>query len=200
VIADGLTSSAVTGAGGAVNFRGYHDADNRSITRAINSYTPPASLYFSGTLSATIIDTDAVSFIAFTQAASSTASFANRVLNGDTFDGVAFGFKGNGTGMDLVIRYRGTAGSYVDTILVDNVATETAYTVAGKINWNVSGANDSLRILVNGIDSGTTLTGELGAGDSINTVGLAQTSYGTTDYVDVVTMDELRLWAFPGEL
>ncbi len=189
VTTGGVTSSPVNGAGGAVDFRGSTDAIDRYVTRAINSYTPSASLHFSGTLSATTLDTDAVSFITFTQAMS---NYGACVLNGNTFDGVAFGFKGNGTGMDLVIRYRGTAGSYVDTVLVNNVAPYQTYTVSGQINWNVSGINDSLLVKVNGTSFGPTLTGQLGTGSNINTVGLAQRNFGIITG-DKVTMDDLRL-------
>lgn len=198
VISGGLSSSAVSGAGGSVSFRGSTDTGDKAAVRQINAYTTPASLYFSGTLSADVIDTDARSFITYSQSDLSNLQLALHVMgnatnpDGYSFDGVAFGFKGDGAGgMDLVIRYRDTDSSYTDTLLVDNVTVDTAYTVAGRIDWNVSGSDDAFIVGVNGTYAGS-LTGSLGDGTTIGTVGLVQRLYGTA-LSDTVTMDELRL-------
>ncbi len=200
VTSSGLSSAGVTGVGGGVKFRGLVETNlgTRAAIRTIDAYTTPANLFFSGTLSANKVDDDALSFIAFTQPDITDDAVALHILGsagspgGYVFDGVAFGFKGDGSGgMDLVIRYRGADSIYVDTILVDNVAINTAYTVAGQINWNASG-NDSFIVGVNGTYFGS-LIGQLGTGANISQAVLTQRNYGFVNYNDGVIMDELQL-------
>ncbi len=199
VVSGGLSSPALPGAGGAVSFRGSADSLNRVAYRPITAYTVPATTYFNGTFRVSVLDDDALSFIAYSQNTSTIDQFALHVMgdastpHGYAFDGVAFGVKGNGAGgMDLVIRYRGADSIYVDTVLLAGITAGTAYNISGKIDWNTTGTGaDPLTVWVDGRIAAE-LTGSLGDGSNINTVGLVQRSYGA-GLSNTVSMDELRL-------
>lgn len=198
IVGSGLSSSAVTGSGGAVSMRAHANDNDRVATRRIDSYTMPSSLYFSGTLSISLLDDDALALMAFSQAKSTAGQFALNIMGnvnnplGYNFDGLAFGFKGDEDGgMDLVLRYRGADNVYTDSLLMAGITVDTAYTVAGAINWNPSGA-DEIIVGVNGEPIGT-FSGALDTiGDPIDTVGFMHRAFGS-GLSDTVTMDEIRL-------
>lgn len=200
----GLTSTSVQTSGGAVQFRGSADTTNRMNYRAIDSYESAPQTYFSGIMQTNLIDDDATSLIAFTSLGGDTRGTSILDNTGGFYNGVAFGFLGNGSGgMDLIVRYRTDTLAYVDFTLLSGISVNTPYTVMGRIDWNVNPENrDTLTIWVNPQSAtepagGVTLPSFLGDPTTINSVYLLQKSFGT-GLDDAVYMDELRLgtsWA-----
>lgn len=204
-VSTGLVSNSVASTGGAVEFRGANDNTNRMNYRQITGNTGPSSLYFTGSMSVSLIDDNAVSLLAFTSLGGDTRG--DNILNntGGFYDGLAFGFLGdNNGGMNLVVRYRDESLNYVDFTLLTGVSINTTYTVMGRIDWNTGmfGTRDPFTIWVNPQSltepvGGINLVGFLGDPSTINSVYLLQRSFGT-GLSDAVYFDEIRLgstWA-----
>lgn len=201
----GLASNSIITSGGSVEFRGANDTVNRMIYRQINGYTAPTDTYFSGILQTSLLDDNAVSLIAFTQSGGEVRG--NNILNntGDFYNGLAFGFLGDGDGgMNLVVRYRDASLNYVDFTLMTGIEVGVSYTVTGRIDWNAApDSRDPFTIWVNPQSvteptaGGFNLTGYLGDPTTINSAYLLQKDFGT-GIGEAVYMDELRLgsaWA-----
>ncbi len=196
---DGLLSPSVTGEGGALSFRGEADDGKRVFGRKIKRYKGSEVLYFSGTLSADVLDDNALSLIAYSSWNSNVDQIALHVMDNYDFKGLAFGFKGNGAnGMSLIVRYCNSEKKYVDTVLTENISAGMSYTVVGKINWDtgVSGS-DPFTVWVNpegseNPENGIALEGVLGNKGTIEAVYVMQKNYGL-DLGQTVVMDEFRL-------
>jgi hypothetical protein len=198
----GLSSPSLVGSGGSVEFRGFNDTTNRYVYRNISSYTDPGTIYFTGTLQASLLDDNAISLIGFQDSASATR--ANAMLNnsGDFYTGLAFGFKGDGDGgMDLIVRYRDGDLNFVDSILLAGVSAGVSYTVVGRIDWNdplsLGSTRDPFSIWVNPqsiTESGADFSalGFLGDPGDLGVVYLMQRSFGT-GLSDAVYKDEIRI-------
>lgn len=197
-IETGLNSSSIRSTGGSVEFRGANDTTNRFVYRTVDSYTSGPSLFVSASLNTNVISPNAVSLVAFTDTA--TDFRANAILNnnGGFYNGLGFGFVGNGTGMDLVVRYRDGNLNYTDYVLLDNISVDTTYTIIARIDWNAApNDRDPFTIWVNPESAtepsgGISLLGYLGNPENITAVHLLQRSLGTS-LLDAVLMDELRM-------
>jgi hypothetical protein len=200
----GLSSPSLVGSGGSVEFRGGNDTTNRYVHRAISSYTDPGTIYFTGTLQASLLDDDAISLIGFSSIAADTRAIAMLNNSGDFYNGLAFGFKGDGAGgMDLIVRYRDGNLNYVDSIVLAGVSADVSYTVVGRIDWNdplsAGGTRDPFSIWVNpqSVTEPSTdfsALGFLGDPGALGAVYLMQRSFGT-GLSDAVYMDEVRVGA-----
>lgn len=195
-LVDGLDSDSILSSGASIEFRGANDTNNRSVARGFTSPVGSTPAYFSGSLSASVIDDNALSFISFSN--STSEANADDILDGNGFLGVAFGFKGDGSGgMDLVIRYRDENVNPTETVLVTGVSVDTTYTVIGKVDWNAGvGTDDVLNIWINPASAtepagALVLDSSIGGENSLNSVLLVQSNYGTGSG-DAVFMDELR--------
>lgn len=186
--------------------RGGNDTVNRYQGRQVSAYGSPSSLYLSATLSATMLDDNAVSLVGFSSWLSTDAGARpNAILDnsGTFYNGLAVGFKGNGVGgMDLIVRYRDGSLNYIDTVLKSSIAANTSYTIAGKIDWNdpgtLGGSRDPFTIWVDPASSsepvtgGTSLLGFLGDPSTLNAVYVMQKNYGS-GLSDTVYVDEIRM-------
>jgi len=202
-VATGLNSTSVASSGGSHEFRGASGTNQRYISRDIDAYAGPGTIYFSGSLSTNLIDDNMVSLIAFSS--SGIQSRANAFLDnsGDFYNGFAVGFHGDGSGgVDLVVRYRDSSLAYVEGTLQSGIVANDVYTISGSIEWDVVGSpgntRDQLSIWVNPenvSEPGAADFSQLAVAGDANTLSsllFAQQDVGT-GLTDAVYMDEIRL-------
>lgn len=139
----GLSSALIQGGGGSIRYEGRNNDDTtRLVRRSIGSYPPSDSYYISLLLRSEVVDTDGIFY----------AGFNSHDPQDNRANGIFFGFAGNGTGMDLVVRQRHRLGTgdfgLVNTVLCPAEINKT-YHLLARIDVNVKGSGDQVAVWLN---------------------------------------------------
>ena len=139
----GLTSGTFgTNSTGHVEMTGAGTIGSRQVERQINATPTSTTLYMSGMLRTSVLDTTGTSaFEGFAMGFTDSETAGSYYTA--AFDGLLFGFDGNGTGADLVVW--GAGGRQV---VASNVSTGTTYHVVSEIVFNAAG-NESIKVWLN---------------------------------------------------
>ncbi len=130
--------------GGNVRARGI-SSDVSWARRTMDSYTGSNVYYMSGLVRADNLsgNLNINSMMGFSQ------SIAGNAFDGTQFYGALFGFHGDGSKVDLVVRHRDETGVMVNSTLLSDVADNTTYFVVAKIEYNSDGTKERLTAWAN---------------------------------------------------
>lgn len=190
----GLTSPGVDyAAGGSVKYAGFNDGTTRAVRRSLDTYTGNSTYYISMLLRSDIVETGGEAYGGFNATEDAFSNPSNAY-------GLFFGFAGNGTGMDLVLRQRQqTAPStfeLVNTVLAA-AAADTTYQLVAKIDVNAFGSEEGVTIWLNPTDESSTPVATFGAGGNVysmpNETSISVMSVSAQTFTGGVSFDEMRL-------
>ncbi len=200
---DGLTFGLNSVIGGNVQARANNATGQLSYARRmLDAYTPSNTYYMSGLIRCDKFSTNLniKAMMGFTNTISA-GTFDGSV----NFPGVIFGFNGDGSKVDLVVRHRDDNALIKNSTLLSNAQSGTVYFVVVKIEYDAVG---NLETLTAWLDP--TASQESGAAAAFTTTGQILTSAGQMTYGgfyienftsginDYVQFDEIRLgteWA-----
>lgn len=161
----------------------------RMVGRRVNAVSDVRTLYMSGMLRTSALDTTASSYLD-----GCAMGFADSELgqeyNSGKFHGLLFGFDGNGKGADLVVW-----GGGKRKVVASNVSADVTYHVVVEIVFNPSG-DESVKVWLNPTaatgpgDCITEFTGEYA--DNLSDFSFA-TLYVRSAGTGIMTFDELML-------
>lgn len=184
----GLTAAGIDYAtGGSIRYAGRNDTTTRAVRRSLDSYTGSSTYYVSMLMSSEILETTGAAYGGFN---SGTDAFIS-----DGY-GIFFGFAGNGTGMDLVVRQREALGGgdygLVTTVL-GTAAADTTYHLVAQIDVNAVGSAEDVTIWLNPTSSSDVAAASLTAYSMPNTGSISVMSVSAKDFNGGVSFDEMRL-------
>lgn len=198
----GLTSAGADYAsGGSIRYDGKNDTTLRAVRRSLNTYTGSSTYYVSMLLSSEILETTGSAYAGFN---SGTDAYSD--VSGAGY-GIFFGFAGNGTGMDLVVRQRTDFGENVfgltNTVLASASAGIT-YQVVAKIDVNANGSEEAVTIWLNPTDISDTPTAIFSTGDGVysmpNETSISVMSVSALQFAGGVSFDEMRMGTTWGDV
>ncbi len=194
----GLTSGGATYAtGGSLRYDGKVDTTTRAVRHALDAYTGSSTYYVSMLMSSEILATVGSVYGGFN---SGTDAYV-----ADPAYGIFFGFAGNGTGMDLVIRQRESFGGGVfgltNTVLAA-ASANTTYQLVAKIDVNANGSEEAVTVWLNPTSMSDTPVATFGTGAGVfsmqNDTSISVMSMSANNFGGGVSFDEMRLgttWA-----
>lgn len=187
----GLTSSGIDySTGGSVRYAGYNDTQVRAVRRSLNSYTGSSTYYVSMLVNSSILETTGSVYGGIN---SGTDAY---VAPGTVGYGIYFGFAGNGSGMDLVVRQRENLGGGVfglaNTVLMAATANTTYHLVA-KIEVNANSSEEAVTVWVNPTDSSSSAAANLTSYSMQNETSISVMSISAQQFRGGVSFDEMRL-------
>jgi hypothetical protein len=139
----GLTSGTFgTNSAGHVEMTGAGTIGSRQVERQINAVPTNTTLYMSCMLRTSVLDTTGTASLEGFAMGFTDSEAAGSYYNA-AFDGILFGFDGNGSGADLVVW--GGGGRQV---VAGNVSAGTTYHVVSEIVFNAAG-NESVKVWLN---------------------------------------------------
>ncbi len=130
--------------GGNVRARGISSSVSWA-RRTLDSYTGSNVYYMSGLVRGDNLsgNLNINSMMGFSQ------SIAGNAFDGTVFYGALFGFHGDGTQVDLVVRHRDETGAMVNSTLIAGVSDATTYFVVAKIEFDADGTKEKLTAWAN---------------------------------------------------
>lgn len=200
---DGLNFGFNTVQGGNAQARGFNSAGGVTYARRmLDSYTPSNTYYMSGLISCDKLSSNLnINAMMGFSTTISTGTFDGS----SSFPGAIFGFVGDGSKVDLVVRHRNDASEMVNTTLLSDAQDNTVYFVVVKIEFDAQGSFEQLTAWLNPTQSSEitstpafTTTGAILTNTSQMTYcgfWLENFTSGLTDYIQ---FDEMRLgteWA-----
>ncbi len=164
----GLTFGSNEVYGGNVQARGFSTTGVSYARRVIDSYTGSPAYYISALVRGDNLsgNLDIRAMTGF------TTTLSHGAFDGSSlFPGVLFGFWGDGSKVDLVVRHRDDDSGMVNDVLVSNVADGRTYFVVIKIEYDKYNGSEELSVWVD-----TQLTQESPAAAALVTTGKILTS------------------------
>ncbi|MGE4489474.1 MAG: PEP-CTERM sorting domain-containing protein [Kiritimatiellales bacterium] len=166
--------------------------------RPLDSYTGSSVYYISALFSA---DTSTINNNFTINAMTGfTASTSSGAFDGSSFVGALFGFHGDGSEVDLVVRHRDTTGTTINSTLLNGVSGDTTYFVVLKLEYNADGTNERLTAWVNpqsSTESGSTpvltTTGQMLSSETQMTLAGFWINNFDSSATDYLQFDELRM-------
>ncbi len=181
---------------GNVQARGF-TADLSFARRMLDSYTPSDTYYISGLVRADNL-TGNLNIQAMT---GFTVTVSYGAFSTSNFPGVMFGFSGDGSQVDLVVRHRNTDPTgMTNSVLLSDAQEGETYFIVVKIEYDADGTNERLTAWLN-----PTAYNENDATPVFSTTGAIlttqdQINYGgfwienfDSNYQDYIQFDELRM-------
>ncbi|MFI4911916.1 MAG: hypothetical protein ACIAQZ_09650 [Sedimentisphaeraceae bacterium JB056] len=193
----GLSFSLNTVTNGNVQVRGLEQTSLSYARRMIDSYTGSNVYYISGLVRADNLtgNLDIQAMAGFTV----TVSYG--AFDGTSnYPGALFGFSGDGSQVDLVVRHRDDSSVMTNSVLLSNAQQGEVYFVVLKIEFDANGTSERLTAWLNPteyseVDAApvfTTTGAILTTNDQINYMGFWIDNF-ISSYQDYVQFDELRM-------
>lgn len=191
----GLTVNAIEYAsGGSIRYPGYGTGDStiRYVRRTLDSYTTSSVYYVSVLIKIESLDVNGATY----------AGYHSGLPSDSEFYGILFGFEGNGSGMNLVVRQRQFLGSstygLTNTVL-GAVSANTTYQFIAEITVNANGSEEAVKVWVNPTSVYDPPNAEFGASDGVYSMAANDSITGMSvsgQYLNegnAVLFDEMRL-------
>lgn len=184
----GLTLPTISGArGGSVRYDGKADATVRAVRRPLDTYAGSSTYYVSMLMRSEVLETNGAAFGGFN---SGNDAF---IANGY---GIFFGFVGNGSGMDLVVRQRQDLGGEVfgltNTVLAA-ASADTTYHLVAKIDVNANESEEDVTIWINPTGMSDTPVTNMTAFSMNNETAISVMSVSASNFTGGVRFDEMKL-------